>query len=417
MARLNLFQRIMLVWDEVLPYNAVHALRVDLALDVDRLREEIRATLEDCGYSCELDAIVLSEHEGGRPVEEIRGEVLCEELNRRFARDLSELPFRFFVIRGEADQFVLGVCYFHLVAGGDSICWLLEDLIGRYAGGERAPVGWSGLKAPRYRQLLLGHLRYFWGWALSFPADIRRSRRFARLPKSGADGSGIGMRTLRLSVEQREWMLQKSRGTEATFNDVLLCLALFAAVAVRPSRIRHKRRKNIAIGSIVNTRAHFGPKHAKTFGLFVAFTSVEQAVPEGISFDELLARVHEETELTKRERLYMRDLFKLGGSLLWMKSLSSEKQLNFYRKNYPLLAGVTSFFVDRFQTRLTELPVADYWRAVSASPANPLVLACTTFGKEANITLSYDQSVYSHDAVNAFVEQFLRAMDSDQQGK
>ena len=223
----------------------------------------------------------------------------------------------------------------------------------------------------------------------------------------------MGVVTHPLTKEQWDWIRRRKAEAGVTFNDVLLCLALLAAVKDRPKKIRHPRRKKIAIGGIANTRRHFGEGHARTFGLFVAFTSVAQDVPEGVRIGELLAKVHEETEATKKDRLYLRDLIKLEGSLLWMKSRSPEARRSFYRKYFPLFAGVTSFYVDQFQSHLTELPVSDYWRAVSASPANPLVLACTTFGERATIAVTYDRSLYSDEAASLFLKGFLELMKVD----
>ncbi len=414
MAQLNLFQRIMLLWDDVLPYNAVHAFRVDLALDLESLRRAIRATQEGCGYSCEGDEVVLRKYRDSSSPGDALAEVFRAELNERFARTACALPFRFFVIPSAGGGFFFGVCYFHLVSGGDSVCWMLEDIVSRYAGGPEAlATGCGGNRPPTYRSLFPRHVPYFWRWVRSVPADIRRSRSFARLPMSESGGDGMAVLTHPLTEEQWNWIRERREEGGATFSDVLLCLALVAAATDLTKKKSRLRRNKIAVGSIANTREHFGAKHARTFGLFVAFTSVAQAVPEGVRFGELLAEVRRETEETKRDRLYLRDLIKLQGSLLWMKFHSPGERRGFYRKFFPLSAGVTGFFVDRFQTHLTELPVSDYWRAVSASPANPLVLACTTFEGQANITVTYDRALYSDEDAGSYLERFLKTMKSE----
>ena len=55
--RLNLFQRTMLRWRALHPYNAVHVLRIEAPLDVARLRAAIARTLEGEGLTgLHLDA-------------------------------------------------------------------------------------------------------------------------------------------------------------------------------------------------------------------------------------------------------------------------------------------------------------------------------------------------------------------------
>src|SRR6185503_5920508 len=48
---LNVFQRTMLHWDELHPYNAVHVVRVFELLDPKRLNSTINATLERQGLT------------------------------------------------------------------------------------------------------------------------------------------------------------------------------------------------------------------------------------------------------------------------------------------------------------------------------------------------------------------------------
>ena len=49
--RLNSFQLSMLQWNELHPYNAVHVVRIPEALDLERLKRAITATLEGKGLT------------------------------------------------------------------------------------------------------------------------------------------------------------------------------------------------------------------------------------------------------------------------------------------------------------------------------------------------------------------------------
>ena len=140
--RLNRFQRAMLDWNELHPYNAVHVVRVPAALDLPRLREAIQETLAGLGLTnlaVDRDGGAF-QYGGGPVVSEITliedgspaGSSLATEIERQlnapFPRSESFDPFRFFVVPGPA-SFSLGLAYFHPVADAEAIVWLLKRMV------------------------------------------------------------------------------------------------------------------------------------------------------------------------------------------------------------------------------------------------------------------------------------------------
>src|SRR5260370_37691858 len=132
--KLNSFQKAMLQWNELHPYNAVHVVRIPQSLDISRLTKVINSTLKVLGlrhltinsrkgiyryydetFDCAIRIIDGRESSRGRLQTEIE-----RQLNTRFVLDAPFCPFRFFVVP-EGDSFFLGNVYFHAVADAESV--------------------------------------------------------------------------------------------------------------------------------------------------------------------------------------------------------------------------------------------------------------------------------------------------------
>ncbi|MFO1488551.1 MAG: hypothetical protein U1F65_08735, partial [Verrucomicrobiota bacterium] len=144
--RLNTFQRTMLDWNDLHPYNAVHVVHFAPLPDLSRLRQAIQTTLAFHGLtrltlggkrrtftyaggqtSCELTVL-----EGDNPQELLRAEIE-RQINTPFDCHGAFEPFRFFVVRDGAGCY-LGLVYFHAVADAVSIVRLLRHIHGTLTG-------------------------------------------------------------------------------------------------------------------------------------------------------------------------------------------------------------------------------------------------------------------------------------------
>jgi hypothetical protein len=143
--RFNLFQRMMLRWRELHPYNPVHVIRIPATLDPARLRARIDERLRSSG----LTGMVIDRdrwrfrYEGGleplqlkitaqHPIAEL-SQAIEREFNLRFASAERVHPFRFLAIDDDG-AFHLAIAYDHFVAGGDSIARLLTGIACDYMG-------------------------------------------------------------------------------------------------------------------------------------------------------------------------------------------------------------------------------------------------------------------------------------------
>jgi len=196
--RLNIFQRVMLQWNELHPYNAVNVARISGALDFERLQKTINGTLESWGLTgltlnrkngdfhyhsgavqCEVRIVAAGEN--SLPVE------IQRQINTAFTTDES-LPYRnesreqcwrgaspssglrppsppsgekagmrgrlqserrsnpSFILNNESfnpfrffvvqeqNSFALGLVYFHAIADDGAVMFLLKDIVDAYLG-------------------------------------------------------------------------------------------------------------------------------------------------------------------------------------------------------------------------------------------------------------------------------------------
>ena len=143
--RLTSFQKTMLQWNDLHPYNAVHVVRLRAALDLPRLQAALHRTFEPRELAgVRLDRNAGHIHFDGSPADfEVRilapapdpaAALVAEierQLNAPFAAGGRLIPFRFFIV-AEPDQFALGLVYFHPIGDAHSVVGLLKELTETY---------------------------------------------------------------------------------------------------------------------------------------------------------------------------------------------------------------------------------------------------------------------------------------------
>ncbi|MCX6894453.1 MAG: hypothetical protein NTZ16_02900, partial [Verrucomicrobia bacterium] len=230
---MNTFQRAMLQWDALHPYNAIHVVRISRALDAARLQLVIETTLETRG----LTGLVLDQRRGGY---EYRGgparceiatiapgapaleEEIARQLNTPFAPAEPFRPFRFFVAP-EVDSFRLGLVYFHAVAAAESIVRLVQAMVGAYSGSPAAAAAGALELHPRPVSLLRqpGLLARK---LLALPAQLRDMKQSFRLSHRGRYDLISGFTLFALSPEQWRGLRAAGKSWGVTVNDLFLAV-------------------------------------------------------------------------------------------------------------------------------------------------------------------------------------------------
>jgi len=439
--RLNLFQRTMLRWRELHPYNSVHVVFLAGPLKAVHLQEAIDRALAAAGLTgYELDArqrrFTFDAGDRAEWRSELRAELrilpaaggavaateaeIERQLNAPFVRTGRMTPFRFFAIEDEPG-FRLGLTYDHFIAGGDSIVVLLRSIVDEYSGGnDIGRMRGSGQARPplaryprTYARLLLRHA----GAALrgmSHLPRMARSLRHSVRPRYGDLRDARNSFThFCIPAEQFAQIMRSAKSWGVTVNDVWLALLLHALAPLVPADRHAARRRDLAVASIINIREDLEAEAQTTFGQFLSSFRVAHAVPDGVSMRELALDIHAETVRVKRERLYLQTLVALGVVGMVWRYLSIERRERFHSKSYAILAGLTMLNVTALWSGAdTRAPPLQYLRGVSTGPLAPLVLAISTVGNTLIAGVSYRTAAFDRATVARLISNLLHSVET-----
>lgn len=414
--RLNLFQRLMLRWRELHPYNPVHVVRIAAALDLTRLQACVDARVQALGLTdLQIDARGRHLLRGGRtrrlhlqlvasgPDPALAVERAIERaFNEPFA-GAEPVPLRGFVVAAEGG-FHLGLAYDHFIAGGDAIARLLTDIALDYLG--VAPsVRPAPAAASSYRQLLLRHPACAARALLTLPQAAAAMRRAHRPPLPASGDADDGFVYLRLDPASSQSLRAVLRRWGVTLNDALVAALMLAVAPLADARLSQPRRREIAIASIINVRDDFGRTADHSSAPYLAALRVAHLVPPGIGLEQLAREAHRHTAAVKRERRYLQSIFGLGLSALLWPMLSPPQRQRFYLKHHPVWAGVTTLNLNRLWQHADPAATArlDYLRGVPTGPLCPLVLAATTAHDVLHLGLAYRRAAFTSPDAAAIV--------------
>lgn len=411
--RLNLFQAAMLRWRELYPYNAVHVAELPGPLDIARLTDAIAAHLTALGVTgLVLDAkrrrfeyvggaarVVVEVLSGGPDPIPVLEREMERQLNTAFAHDGAFDPFRFFALDA-GGSFHLGVAYDHVIAGGDSIVALLKGIAMRYAGGAMPALPAPDLYPPTYfrlfgRNVVRAHVGQY-----SLPGMLLRSRRAFRPFYRYGDSWYNAVTSLELPPPLYAAVLRAAKTWGVTRNDLLLAMLLTALAPELPERLHAKRRKEIAVASVINIRHELAPGPEAAFGQFLSSFLVSHPVPAGITLEALAHDIHRQTQRVKRRKLYLMTLYMIAaGGLVW-PYLTPAQRTQMHAKNYPVWAGMTMLDVEAIWGDAPgDARVLHYLRAVSTGPFTPILMMPASVGDCLHIGVTYRTAAFNKEDV------------------
>jgi len=352
--------------------------------------------------------------EGGTdPASRVHGE-MERQLNLAFPASGRIEPFRFFAV--EAGQALhLGLAYDHFIAGGDSIVRLLQRLVEDYCG--LAP---AAAAPPRFDLYPSGYRRLFSRQALplarglsSWRSLIASCRRSVR-PPYPKDGHGYnGVVFARLEAAESALLAGTARAWGTTQNDLFLAIMLKALSPLVPERRQAKRRRDLAVGSIVNVRSDFGARAADGFVPLLGSFRVAHPVPQDMPLRELARFVCSETTGIKSRKLYLQTLLAIGLSGLQWRFLSDQERQRFHAKNYAVWAGVTPLQLNALWPEAKTYPFRlGYVRAVSTGPLSPIVVALTTLGDVVEVALSFRRAAFDRVRAEGLLTEIIHCVRS-----
>ena len=431
----NFFQRMMLRWRELHPYNPVHVVRVPVALDAERLRAGIAQRLEALGLTgLTLDrthwrycyrggpaAVSLSVLAGGDPTSALLSRTIEREFNRPFVQAAQEQPWRFIAI-DEGTAFQLVLVYDHYVASGDSVARLLTHLACALAAPHTVnvpplrpvPAG----RAAGYRDMLLRHPGWVLRSLLGVPRMVADARQAWRVPFSRVEDGSNAYLGVQVDAARTAALRAAAKAWGVTFNDLLLACLLLALSPLAAKRRAAPRRNRLAVASILNMRRDLRPDARDALSPFLAAFRVSHTVPDGIGLQQLAQAVQRQSARVKRHHLYLQSLLALGVSALLWPWLTPLQRMDFYPKHFAVWAGITSLDLNQIwaQGEGADTTGLDYFRAVPTGPLCPLVLAVSSVHDHLHLGFSFRTSAFSREAVNALAAALLQQADALQAG-
>jgi len=420
--RWNGFQRTMLQWNALHPYNAVHVLRLPGPVDLERLRWVVHAVVEQRGLTGFLPEPAGYRYTGGAMQGTIRplpaeGNALGT-LNREIEAQLNT-PFTFatpgdpfrFIVAVEPTGAWLALVYFHPIADAEGIVWLLRDIATAY----RDPTRLAGIerwnRSPRRHDLtILRRPGLLLRWLAGLPRAIRSARSSHRPAYRDHADQRNGFRFLALPPPTLPRLLALAKSWGVTLNDLFLAAILLAVSPWAQARFDAPRRRLVSVASIVNTRRELGVGSQSAFGLALGSLRVAHEVPPGADLESVARAVREQTERAKRGRSFLATPLQLAVARFLFERSSSARRQKFYPKNQPLCAGLTNLNLNALWKPAEGGAPPDYYRAVSTGPATPLVFSITTTGERLNIGVSYRPTVFLNSDIERVQDDFQQLL-------
>lgn len=403
---LSAFQRTMLRWDRLYPYNAVHAVQMRGAAHVAALQAAVAAVCGGVGLGtlhidrrrrrfayAPVDVPIVVNHRTPAAGAESLCAALCAGLQHPFPPGAHH-PLHWSVLAdatGAAHWIVLA--YHHVVADASAVAALLVEVVNRYTG--RTPLAAPpalGVVPPPAALALDPPLRL-----TRLPADIgrmlqtfRRMKFAHKMPdeRIGGDRTDCVLRPAPAGLFER--LAARCRARGVGFNDA--CFGAFAsAIAERtPDRHTSRRRRKIALGGVINLRRRAPVDLSGYFGVCLGDMLVLLDDPDA----DVDAVIQQAAARTRAQKLIAGQA--AGAAALttffvervWPLFLIPHNRRS-YRKLLPLCGGVSPFLVDAERFGPAADSVLGYVRACPTGPAAPLLLAPTVFRGQLTFTLTH----------------------------
>ena len=425
--RLNSFQRMMLNWEDVRAFNAVHVARLDRRIPSTEVETRIIQTLSTLGIrAIEFDnARRRYEYfsDGPRPqfrVVEPSGDTradLSAEIGSQLNRPFSEgrhSPFRFFYLL-ERGGCYLGMAYHHVIGDAAAVGLVMQRLLRQLVTPSAAPEPIDLYPSPVSDQfsheLSLSRLPAVFSAAVS---ELAAYRKCHRLSFGDQRNGRVGFRIIDTALSTRE-LLATARRLDVKVQDLAFAALFEAMSSVVPYEKRiASRRSELALTAAIDLRRHASGALRDALGQFLSSFAVTHPLPAGISFPELVKQVNQRTQQIKQKRSYFAQSAMHSISNAIWPLLPRSAKIQPLRYVCPFVGTISNM---NLTNRFSDLPVRDYLRAASTGPVMPLMLDITTLGETFNLTLMYRQSAFSEDQIDR-IGQHVRSRlgKSDRRG-
>ena len=421
--RMNDFQRMMIEWDRIHPYNAVHAVALAGRTNVLALRG---AVLRACAAAGVGELVVDRKHRTyryrsiediqihqnpvpeGRNAEQTLHTIICEEMNKPFPTQ-PHFPLRWIVFDDSAnDEHFLVLAYHHVAADANSIQSLLALVLLQYldlppAEDSELPTTISNQRNLPSRGSRRGANVRSLARAVQQTFRLRHAHRMHEsrggrsetsfLVKSMPDGSLNRLRNI-------------CRAEGASLNDVFLAALASAIALMTPARRTHRHRRKIALATVFSHRkwAKEDPSHPLGVCLSEAAVLIDQ--PDA-GVRETLAQVLPQTRRRKSPHGAPGLSWKFWFVKYIWPALRIPNSVMSYRKVFPLCAGVSTVSVNETSSGEAMRRVQRYVRACPPGPAMPLLLSPTACAGRLELGFVFRQACLTEAQARALLDSVV----------
>ena len=405
---LNDFQRLMLHWNEQLPFHVVDILEVKGPVSADSLRRAANEELLASGVAapsvevaggvctyrarpCDIEVAAVVPQPGVSTLKVLADQTTAE-LRRPFQLNVDPL-IRLWIVENGSSSFV-GMTWQHWMGDGMAAGDLLRRILARTCGWSLAPettlCDWTAADpwttfAPWFTWRR--KLRHLWETVKT----VGTSSQVAQLQRPRGALPPPNVHFLVLPDDALERLRRGGRPLEATVNDVLIATAARALAAAMPPRERRWWQRHLRLGNIVDLRPSGGTAIEGKGGMFLGLYNVDCPPDPPARWEDLIEHVRRRSQRSKLQRTYFASL----GGFRFSRQLWPWVPVSWRRPVYTNILRLTAVltnlrYPDTWYSEEIAGQVGACWRAVPMGFMYPLVFAITTLGERLTVTMSCD---------------------------
>jgi hypothetical protein len=204
----------------------------------------------------------------------------------------------------------------------------------------------------------------------------------------------------------------------ATVHDVFLAALGRAVAEFLPRRSKRGDARELALGTIVDTRGDAAVDLSESLGAFLAYYLVRCCPDSGGSLAHVTRRVAAVTKPIKAGRSYFDALVNMQlVNAIW-PWLGEATRPHFMRKALPVAAGISNVRLrEPWMDRQARGRILGYSRAASCGPNLPLVVTPTTFNEELNVGFTYRVTGFTRPKLDGIIQRFLEQIENPSEGR
>jgi NRPS condensation-like uncharacterized protein len=430
--KLNLFQQVMALWEEVGPYNAGYVFQLRGCACFEAMEEAVEASCREAS----LGRLVLDDNEESyryEPAESIRVDriegdgsamqMVCDFLEKHMNEPFLSQPhhpIRWAILNDTyTNSHFLVLVWRHLIADATSIRLLVHRVLARYYGAEEGcyeaplrldPFGCEEIMKRHYQRL--GYLRTL----IRSSRLYFRLRHVYRLPESRDRSEGSRVLLFDLPRDLLPRLIAACRRRKVTINDAFLAALGLAMARMTPSRQAQHRRRSLALATAVDLRQAAVGKLSNCFGLFVSYWVTLLDEPDIRDFEGMLSEVARQTQLEKSEKRFAGPAWDFLTLLLLRRWLGVNEDRSWYRKVYPLSAGLSNVRMSSSEFPGGDEKILACFLVPPTGPALPLVVSPATLGDRLRLSAVYRVASLSESQVQTLINIFLGKLEDFAEG-